>query len=88
MTDLLISSPANPRLKSLAGLRRRRQREETGRTLVEGYEELRLALDAGVHPEALYWCPELMLDPATQTTVVDEVRSSGVETIQVTRAAF
>jgi TrmH family RNA methyltransferase len=88
MTDLLISSPANPRLKSLAALRRRRQREETGRTLVEGYEELRLALDAGVHPEALYWCPELMLDPATQTTVVDEVRSTGVETIQVTRAAF
>ncbi|NNM47377.1 TrmH family RNA methyltransferase [Knoellia koreensis] len=88
MTDLIISSPGNPRLKSIAALRRRRHREETGRTLVEGYEELQLALDAGVTPEALYWCPELMLDPATQARVVDQVRASGVETVQLTRAAF
>ena len=88
MADLIITSPSNPRLKSLAGLRRRRTREETGQTLIEGYEELTLALGAGVRPEALYYCPELMLDAASQTRVVDQARRDGVETVQVSRTAF
>jgi TrmH family RNA methyltransferase len=88
MADLHITSPANPRLKALAGLRRRRTREETGRTVVEGYEELALALDAGVHPEVLYHCPELMLDAAAQAAVVDRVRSDGGEVVRLSRAAF
>ncbi len=88
MADLIITSPSNPRLKSLATLRRRRTREETGRTLVEGYEELSLALDAGVLPESLYYCPELMLDAAAQTRVVDRARRDGVDTVQVSRSAF
>jgi len=54
-----VTSPANPRLKSLLALRRRRHREQAGQTLVEGYEELALALDAGVRPVALYFCPQL-----------------------------
>ena len=88
MADLIITSPSNPRLKALAALRRRRTREETGRTLIEGFEELTLALGAGVLPEALYYCPELMLDPASQERVVDDVRRGGVETVQVSRTAF
>ncbi len=88
MADLIITSPSNPRLKALASLRRRRTREETGQTLIEGYEELALALDAGILPQALYYCPELMLDSATQLRVVDDVRASGVDTVQVSRGAF
>ena len=56
---LLVTSSANPRLKALVALRRRRHRDETGQTLVEGHEELALALDTGVRPIALYFCPEL-----------------------------
>ena len=88
MADLIITSPSNPRLKALASLRRRRTREETGQTLIEGYEELALALDAGILPQALYYCPELMLDAATKLRVVDDVRASGVDTVQVSRGAF
>ncbi|HET7304965.1 MAG TPA: RNA methyltransferase [Segeticoccus sp.] len=88
MTDLHITSPANPRLKALASLRRRRAREEAGLTLVEGSEELQLALDAGVVPEALHHCPELMPDPAAQAALVDRVRDLGVETVRLGRAAF
>jgi TrmH family RNA methyltransferase len=88
MADLMITSPSNPRLKSLAALRRRRTREEAGRTLVEGYEELTLALAAGVRPQTLYFCPELMLDRGTQTRLVDQVRADGAETVQVSRTAF
>lgn len=54
-----ITSTANPRIKDLVRLRRRRHREERGETLVEGYEELSLALSAGARPVAVYHCPEL-----------------------------
>ena len=57
--ELTISSASNPRLKGLLALRRRRTREETGQTLVEGYEEIGLALSAGVRPGTVYVCEEL-----------------------------
>ncbi|HET8601999.1 MAG TPA: RNA methyltransferase [Segeticoccus sp.] len=88
MTDLHITSAANPRLKALTALRRRRAREEAGLTMVEGLEELQLALDAGVVPRALYHCPELMPDPHLQAELVDRVRERGAETIRLGRAAF
>ena len=88
MSDLIITSPANPRLKSLVALRRRRAREEAGTTLIEGYDELSLALDAGVVPRTVYFCPELMLHPEVQREVVTRVRALGSETQQLGRAAF
>lgn len=54
-----ITSPTNPRIKALVRLRRRRHREVRAETLVEGFEELSLALSAGVAPVAVYHCPEL-----------------------------
>jgi TrmH family RNA methyltransferase len=86
--DLEITSAANPRLKQLVALRRRRARDEAGVTVVEGFEELGLALDAGVRPRTLFYSPELMLDADEQTRVVDDVRASGIETVRVSRAAF
>lgn len=88
MADLEITSPANPRLKGLVALRRRRAREQSGTTLVEGYEELSLALDAGVRPRAVYHCPELMHDPAGRREVVERARAAGAEVVRVSRAAF
>src|SRR4051812_17491636 len=88
MADLIITSPSNPRLKGLTALRRRRNREETGRTLIDGFDELSPGLAAGVLPEALYYCPELMLDPTSQERVADDVRRDGVDTVQVSRTAF
>jgi RNA methyltransferase, TrmH family len=87
MSELIITSPANARLKSLVALRRRRVREETGLTLIDGYDELSLALDAGVVPRTLYHCPELMLDPAQQD-VVRRAQARGSETQRLGRAAF
>lgn len=57
-------------------------------TLLEGYEELALALDAGARPRTVFHCRELMLDPEVQERLVDRLRDSGVETISVARAAF
>ena len=94
--DLVITSPANPRLKALVALRRRRFREETGTTLVEGYEELALALSAGVTPTAAYICPELFSpaaraggqDIGLQGDLLARLRRRGVEVVRLDRAAF
>ncbi len=88
MSELIITSPANARLKSLVALRRRRVREEAGVTLIDGYDELSLALDAGIVPRTLYHCPELMLDPGAQQDVIRRVQALGSDTQQLGRAAF
>ncbi|MEP7036159.1 MAG: TrmH family RNA methyltransferase, partial [Actinomycetota bacterium] len=88
MTELIITSPSNARLKSLVALRRRRTREDAGLTLLEGYAELSLALDAGLVPRTLYFCPELMLDPPAQQDVVRRVQVLGSDIQQLGRAAF
>ncbi len=94
--DLHLTSPANPRLKALVGLRRRRARDETGLTVVEGHEELSLALAAGVVPQTLYVCPELY-SPAGyagqqqighQGDLVAAARAAGAEIVTLSRAAF
>ncbi|HEY7432195.1 MAG TPA: RNA methyltransferase [Streptosporangiaceae bacterium] len=81
-----IVSPANPRIKHLVALRRRRVRQQAGVTLVEGYEELRLALSAGVRPQALYYCPDLAA-PGTQG-LASQVAGAGAEVIAVSRPVF
>ncbi|WP_226343823.1 RNA methyltransferase [Agilicoccus flavus] len=87
MNDIVITSAANPRLKSLIALRRRRARDEEGVTLVDGYEELALCLAAGGRVRSLYVCPELM----HASDDLDRVREGlppGTETVRLGRAAF
>ena len=94
--DLHLTSPANPRLKALVALRRRRTRDEAGLTVVEGHEELALALAAGVAPQALYVCPELFSPSGiagsqsigSQSDLVSAARAAGSEIVTLSRAAF
>ena len=88
MAELHVTSATNPRLKAVAALRRRRVREDEGLTVVDGYEELELAVDAGVVPTTVLHCPELMLDPDRQSALVDRCRDLGSATIRCGRAAF
>lgn len=59
--DSLITSLQNPKVKEVVKLRDRRPREESGLFLIEGYRELKRALDAGRNIETLFYCPELFL---------------------------
>src|SRR3954454_9719182 len=94
--ELTITSASNPRLKGLLGLRRRRTREETGQTLVEGYEEIGLALSAGVRPGTVYLCEELFSpagragsqDIGHQTDLLARLRDDQVEVVHLSRNAF
>ena len=94
--ELTISSASNPRLKSVVSLRRRRTREETAQTLVEGYEEIGLALSAGVRPATVYVCEALFSSAGQagsqhighQADLLDRLRDDRVEIVHLSRLAF
>jgi len=81
-----ITSPANPRIKQLVALRRRRARDEAGVTLVEGRAEIELALGAGTRPRSLYYCPALA--SADGQDLADRARALGVDVVRVSRPVF
>lgn len=82
-----ITSPANARVKWLTGLRRRRVRDDEGLTIVDGYDEIRLALEAGVEVRALYYSPSLVAD-ASRLGLVDVLSARGVEVVRLGSTAF
>ncbi len=82
----LITSPQNPRIKHLVALRDRRQREADGQMLVEGYDELTLALEAG-KPLELFYCPAIIRHP-DQLQLLDQARQAGAELVEVTERVF
>ena len=83
----LITSVQNPRIKHLVSLRDRRQREQDRRMLVEGYEELSLALDCGAQPIELYYAPALVRDPA-QREALARAQHAGAELVEVNERVF
>lgn len=84
--ELAITSPVNPRIKRLVALRRRREREQAGVTLVEGQAEIELSLVAGSVPRDLYFCPELASPGAGQ--VAERAANAGAQIIRVSRPVF
>ena len=84
---MMISSPHNVRVRSLAALRRRQERERAGVVPVEGYEELSVALDSGARPLSLYYCPALVRDPS-QLQLRERTRAAGAELVELGPAAF
>lgn len=55
----MITSTANPRVKAALALRKRRERDRTGRFVIEGRRELARALAAGVVVDEVLVCPDL-----------------------------
>ena len=75
-----ITSLQNPRIKHIVRLRDdKRQRQLDGLMLVEGFDEIQLALSAGYRPQTLLSAPELI---SRQLEGID------TETITVTQAVF
>jgi RNA methyltransferase, TrmH family len=60
MTPPQIASAANPRIRAAAKLRDRRERDESGLTIVDGGREVRRALEAGVAVEEAFVCETLV----------------------------
>lgn len=81
-----ITSPANARLRTLVRLRRRRDRDAAGVTLVDGVEETSLALRSGARVREAYWCPDL--DDGRAAPLLDALTERGVPLVQLSRVAF
>ena len=75
-----ITSLQNPRIKHIVRLRDdKRQRQMDGLMLVEGFDEIQLALSAGYKPQTVLSAPELV------SRQIDQINA---ETLTVTRAVF
>ena len=55
--------------------------------LVEGYDELRTALQSGARPTALYYSPSLVRD-ASQLSMVERIRELGAEVFELSPRVF
>ena len=86
----MISSPQNPRIKYVVGLRERRRRDQAGVILVEGHAELALALDGGARPVELFVCPPLfpLPSPVAPAALIDRAARAGAEIVHVEERAF
>ena len=75
-----ITSLQNPRVKHIVKLREdKKQRQEDGLMLVEGYDEIQLAVSAGYKPQTLLTAPEL---------ASNQLAFSAAETLTVSRPVF
>ena len=82
-----ISSLQNPRIKQLVKLRDRRPRDEAGVFLIEGYREIRRALEKGVSLRELYFSPEWFLGE-NEPGLITEAEKSGAHIFELTKDAF
>lgn len=82
-----ISSPQNPRIKSVLHLQKRRERDRTGLFLIEGTRELARALHGGVTIEEAYLCPPLAAGTEEQD-LVQELESRRIALTSVSQRIF
>ena len=88
MTELQITSFANPRVKHAVKLRQRPYRDEAGQMLVEGYRECKRALDNGYRPQMLFCCEELYLKHLNEPEIVHRCREQGAEILACPATVF
>jgi len=82
-----ITSLQNPRVKQLVKLRERRDRDEAGLFLVEGYREVRRALEKGVRPKELYFGPDWFLGE-NEPALIEQARQAGAQLFELSKDAF
>lgn len=82
-----ITSLQNPRVKQLVKLRERRERDDAGLFLVEGYREIRRALEKGVQPKELYFSPDWFLGE-NEPALIEQARQAGAQLFELSKDAF
>ncbi len=82
----LITSTANERIKSLARLHKRNERDATGRFIAEGARELATAHRSGVTIELVAVCPALI--SASGLALAEAIEASGAERLDLGDAAY
>lgn len=85
--DLQITSPSNPRIKSVVRLRQRSHRDELNRMLIEGFREVSRALDNNHPLEELYYC-EVHFQGENNWALIERARKAGATLIECTPSSF
>lgn len=89
MEPEIITSLQNPRVKQLVKLRDRRPRDQAQQFLVEGYRQIRRALDKGFAPVELYHCPDWYPgDQGNEAQLLAEAESAGARIVELNKPAF
>ncbi|MCX7939563.1 MAG: RNA methyltransferase [Thermoflexales bacterium] len=86
-----ITSLSNPRVKHVVALRDKRQRDEDGLMVVEGFDPLSMALECGVRLHTVFICPELFKpahDPDDHMRLLQRAQASGAPIIETSRPVF
>ena len=87
MSDTVdIASPANPRIRALAALHKRREREARARFLVEGTREIDRALTADRELTEILSCPDVT--GSDQDDLVRDAAASGIPITRLSQRAF
>ena len=87
MSPEKITSLQNPRIKQLVKLRDRRPRDEAGVFLVEGYREIRRALEKAVPLTELYFSPEWFLGE-NEPALIAQASAAGAQMFELTKDVF
>jgi len=82
-----ITSLQNPRIKQLVRLRDRRPRDEAGVFLVEGYRQIRRALEKNIALAELYFSPGWFLGE-NEPALIEQARAAGAQIFELTKDAF
>jgi len=89
MNPEVITSLQNPRVKQLVKLRDRRPRDQSGQFLVEGYRQIRRALDKGYPPTELYVCSEWYPgNQGNEPELIAEAEAAGARIFELNKPAF
>ena len=84
---MLISSLLNARVKAVVKLRQRSHRDEAGLMLIEGYRELKRALDNRHHPVELFFCKDLF-QGSNEPALIERCRQAGAQVFECTAPVF
>lgn len=89
MTDAIqtLTSLQNPRVKQVVKLRDRGDRDAAGLLLIEGYREIKRALDNQRQLHTLFFCPALFMG-ANERALLARAAAAGAELLECTAPVF
>lgn len=82
-----ITSRQNERIKTLAKLRQRKERERQGLFIIEGAMEIRRLLASGRGVQAFYFCEDYVRDAAS-CAFLEQVQNSAQEVFRLSPSVF
>lgn len=84
---MIITSPQNPKLKRLISLHERRTRAESGLALVEGFEEIALALSGRARIAECYYSRDLFRTSG-ELALLNQLKAAGAVLYEVDARLF